>query len=181
MNERERLAVLASLSWLLLLPVGWFLTYNPLARLTLSRALLGLTYIAVAFYRLVRWSAFFRERDKATIAFVLLWAYLVVFATVLLWFELRPPVHASDWAIVFGLSVLGGLLVSFGALLLFAPRIADGFSQLSEAAIFQGQVALAPSEPPSTGRRLGRRFAGAFLVAVGGLVLSVAVDALREI
>lgn len=45
MNERDRLAVLVSLSWLLLLPVGWFLTYSPLARLKLFRALLGLAYI----------------------------------------------------------------------------------------------------------------------------------------
>ena len=181
MNERDRLAVLASLSWLLLLPAGWFLTYNPLARLTLFRTLLGLAYIAVALYRLVRWSAFFRKRDKTIIAFVLLWAYVVAFVAALIWLELSPPVHAGDWAIVFGLGVLGCLLVGVGALLVLAPRIADEFSQLSEAALFGGQVALARSEISSGRLRLGRRFSGAFLLTVGCLVLSVAVPVLLEI
>lgn len=181
MNERDRLAVLVSLSWLLLLPVGWFLTYSPLARLKLFRALLGLAYIGVAFYRLLRWSAFFRKRDKTTIAFTVLCVYVVTFVTVLIWFELNPPVHAGDWAIVFGLSGLGCLLVGVGALLVIAPRIADEFSQLSEVSLFEGQVALAQSGSPSGRLRLGRRFSGAFLVTVGGFVLSLAVTVLQEI
>jgi len=47
-NREARLAVLTSLAWLLLLPLGWFLTYNPLARQTLFRIVLGVAYLAVA-------------------------------------------------------------------------------------------------------------------------------------
>src|SRR5438067_9564045 len=54
-NREARLAVLTSLAWLLLLPLGWFLTFSPLARQTLFRTVLGLAYLAVAFYKLLRW------------------------------------------------------------------------------------------------------------------------------
>src|SRR4029077_19511572 len=90
-TRAARLAVLTSLAWLLLLPLGWFLTYNPLARQTLFRTVLGLAYLVVAFYKLLRWSAFFRKRDWITLAFVMLSVYVLAFATILLWFWLRPP------------------------------------------------------------------------------------------
>ena len=76
-THEERLVALGSLTWLLLLPLGWFLTYSPLARQTLFRAVLGLAYVAVAFYRMLHWSAFFRRRDWITLAFVLLSVYLL--------------------------------------------------------------------------------------------------------
>lgn len=154
---------------------------QPLARQTLFRAVLGLAYLAVAVYRPLRWSAFFRTRDWITLAFVLLAVYLLAFLTILLWFELAPPAHAGDWAIVLGLSVLSGLLISVGALLVLAPRIADKLSQLSEALIVERQIVLEQAVTPARGLRLGRRLSGAFLLVVGGLVLCVAVSALRDI
>jgi hypothetical protein len=167
---------LTSLAWLLLLPLGWFLTYSPLARQTLFRTMLGLAYLAVAFYKLLRWSAFFRKRDLITLAFALLSVYVLAFATILLWFWLSPPTHARDWAVALGLFVMSGLFVCAGLLLVLAPRIADKLGQLSE-----GPIVLEQSSIPPKGLRLWRRFSGAFLLAVGGLVLSVAINALKNI
>jgi hypothetical protein len=151
-TREARLAVLTSLTWLLLLPLGWFLTYSPLGRQPLFRTALGLAYLAVAFYKLLRWSAFFRKRDWMTMAFALLSAYVFAFATVLLWFWLSPPSHATNWAIALGFSVMSGLFVCAGVLLVLAPRIADKFSQLSE-----GQIILEQSSSPERGLRLGQR------------------------
>jgi|SRR6516162_717948 hypothetical protein len=173
-NREARLAVLASLAWLLLLPLGWFLTYNPLARQTLLRTVLGLAYLAVAFYKLLRWSAFFRKRDWITLAFVMLSVYALAFATILLWFWLRPPPHAGDWALTIGMFVMGWLFICAGLVLVLAPRIADKLGQLS-----QGQIIL-QSTRPAKDLRLARRFSGVFLLAVGSLVLSVAIGALKE-
>jgi hypothetical protein len=175
-NREARLAVLTSLAWLLLLPLGWFLTYNPLARQTLFRTVLGLAYLVVAFYKLLRWSAFFRKRDWITLAFVMLSVYVLAFATILLWFWLRPPTHAGDWALALGLFVMSGLLVCAGLLLVLVPRIADKLDQLSG-----GPIVLEQSSIPPKGIRLWRRFSGAFLLAVGGLVLSVAISVLNDI
>jgi hypothetical protein len=174
-NREARLAVLTSLAWLLLLPLGWFLTYNPLARQTLFRTVLSLAYIVVAFYKLLRWSAFFRKRDWITLAFVMLSVYVLAFATILLWFWLRPPPHEGDWALALGLFVMGWLFICAGLLLALAPRITDKLGQLS-----QGQIILEQSTHPAKDSRLARRFSGVFLLAVGGLVLSVAIGALKE-
>lgn len=175
-TREARLAVLTSLTWLLLLPLGWFLTYSPLGRQTLFRAVLGLAYLAVALYKLLRWSAFFRKRDWITAAFALLSAYVLAFSIILLWFWLSPPTHAGDWAIALGLSVMSGLFVCADVLLVLAPRIADKLSQLSA-----GQLVLEQSRGPGSGLRLGRRFSGVFLLVVGGLVLSVAISVLKDI
>jgi hypothetical protein len=121
-NREARLAVLTSLAWLLLLPLGWFLTYSPLARQTLFRTVLGLAYLAVAFYRLLRWSAFFGKRDWITLAFALLSVYVVAFATTLVWFWLRPPTNAGDWAVALGLFVMGGLFLRRTTLGVGAPN-----------------------------------------------------------
>ncbi|PYT81973.1 MAG: hypothetical protein DMG41_34185 [Acidobacteria bacterium] len=174
-NREARLAVLTSLAWLLLLPLGWFLTFSPLARQTLFRTVLGLAYLAVAFYKLLRWSAFFRKRDWITLAFALLSVYVLAFATILLWFWLSPPTNAGDWAVALGLFVMGGLFICAGLLLVLAPRIADKLGQLSG-----GQIGLRQSTGPAQGLRLGRRISGAFLLVVGGFVLSVAIGALKE-
>ena len=131
-NREARLAVLTSLAWLLLLPLGWFLTFSPLARQTLFRTVLGLAYLAVAFYKLLRWSAFFRKRDWITLAFALLSVYVLAFATILLWFWLSPPTNAGDWAVALGLFVMGGLFICAGLLLVLAPRIADKLANFQE-------------------------------------------------
>jgi hypothetical protein len=174
--REARLAVLASLSWLLLLPLGWFLTYSPLARQTVFRTALGLAYLAVAFYKLLRSSKFFRNRDWITLAFMLLALYVLAFATALLWFWLAPPAHAGDWAISIGLVIMSGLFVSAGIVLVLAPRMADKLSQLS-----QGPIFLEHLKSPPKGLRIGRRISGAFLLAVRGLVLSLVVNMFRDL
>src|SRR5690242_17438711 len=115
-TREARLAVLTSLAWLLLLPLGWFITYSPLARQTLFRTVLGLSYLAIAFYKLLRWSAYFRKRDWITVAFALLTGYVLAFATIMVWFWLSPPAHVGDWAIALGLFVMSALFVCAGVL-----------------------------------------------------------------
>src|SRR5437667_11281048 len=159
-NREARLAVLTSLAWLLLLPLGWFLTFSPLARQTLFRTVLGLAYLAVAFYKLLRWSAFFRKRDWITLAFALLSVYVLAFATILLWFWLSPPTNAGDWAVALGLFVMGGLSIPAGPPPALAPRIAD---KLGHPAA--GHLGLPQSTGAAQGFRLGRSTTGAVRLA----------------
>jgi hypothetical protein len=175
-SERDpRVVVLASLSWLLLLPVGWFLIYNPLARQTLFRGLLGSAYLAVAFYKLLRWSALFRKRDWITFAFVVLSVYVCAFAAILVWFWANPPRHAGDWAIDIAFFVLGGLFIAAGTLLVLAPGATDQWSQLQ-----RGQRDLGQATSVLKRLRLGKRLSGVFLLTVGVLVFTVVIEIIRE-
>lgn len=137
---------------------------------------MGIAYVGVALYKPLRWSGYFRKRDWITLAFGLLSVYMLAFIAYLLWFWFSPPPNAGDWALDLSMFVLSILMLCAGLVLALAPQTADRLRLLSVEKIHPN----AASEP-SSGLRLGRRFSGAFLIAVGGFVLSFAIQAAKEI
>jgi hypothetical protein len=174
--ERDnRLRVLVSLSWLLLLPLGWFFSYPSLVKLPILRTVMAIAFVGLALYTPLRRSRYFRKRDWITLAFCLLSAYVLAFIVSVLWFWFSPPPNAGDWALDLSLFVLSCLMLCAGLVLALAPQYADELSRYS----------LEKSRPNqaiklSSGLRLGRRFSGLFLIVVGGTVLSVAIQVAKE-
>jgi hypothetical protein len=174
--ERDnRLRVLVSLSWLLLLPLGWFFSYPWLVKLPILRTVTAIAYLGLALYKPLRWSRYFRKRDWITLAFDLLSGYVLAFIVCVLWFWFSPPPNAGDWALDLSLFVLSCLMLCAGLFLALAPHYADELGWYSLKKSHSN-----PAIKLSSGLRLGRRFSGALLIAVGGIVLSVAIQVAKE-
>src|SRR5262249_46110285 len=150
LDRDTRLRVLVSLTWLLLLPLGWFFTYPFLDKHPILRTVMGVAYVAAALYKPLRWSAYFRKRDWITVAFVLLSSYALAFVATLLWFWFSPPPNSGDWALDLSLFVLGGLMFCGGLILALAPQTPNRLNQLSVEMILPN-----PATKPSRDLRLG--------------------------